>query len=319
MLTTLKVVYFGTPSFSAELLAYLLDHSVQCAAIVTQPDRPKGRGLKETVSPVKALVQKQSLSLPILQPLKASDPYFLEHLKQVKADLFVVVAFGQILPQKLLDLAPLGCINVHASLLPKYRGAAPIQRSIMNGDAQTGISIQKMVFQLDAGDVIAEEKIRIFPNETHGELEHRLCDLAKPLLLKVIQEYSNQIPQGQPQDASQVVFAPKISSDDRWIDWRQQAQSIHNQIRGLSPRPGAVCLVEIGSERKQLKILKTELLDSSREPGQLVSFNADACVVSAQNGSLALLEVQLEGKKRMSIKEWIRGCRSPPIFLLKAL
>lgn len=178
-----RIVFFGTPSFAAEVLSFLVERSVPIVAVVTQPDRPKGRSQQIAPSPVKELSLKKAPHIPILQPEKASEESFLQKLIELKADLFVVVAYGQILSQKLLDIPPLGCINIHASLLPKYRGAAPMQRCLMAGEKETGIAIQKMVRQLDAGDVIATAKIPIPPDMTHGELEEKLCSAAKPLLL----------------------------------------------------------------------------------------------------------------------------------------
>lgn len=299
----MKILFFGTPSFAAEILRYLLDRSVSVAAVVTQPDRPKGRSLQLTPSPVKQLALEKNL--PILQPEKASQESFLQELIAFQADLFVVVAYGQILSQKLLDIPPLGCINVHASLLPKYRGAAPIQRCLMAGDTETGIAIQKMVRQLDAGDVIATSKMAIPLEMTAGELEKNLIDLAKGSLLEVLHAFERGTPPAAPQDPSQVTYASKITLEEGEIDWHRPALDLHNLIRAFSPRPGAWCWIHQGEERKRLKILRSRSLVTPKgSPGHL--FTPEGIVACGQ-GALQLLEVQPEGKKAMSATDWLRG------------
>ena len=310
----MKIIFFGTPPFAAQILQYLISHNVSVSAIVTQPDRPKGRNLESTPSAVKQILLQTNFKSVLMQPEKASEPQFLHELESLHADLFVVVAYGQILSQKLLAIPKLGCINVHASLLPRYRGAAPIQRCLLNGDNDTGISIQKMVYQLDAGDVIDEAKITIPPEMTYGELQQALCDLAKPLLLSVINKYRDGIPPGRAQDPNLVTMASKIKPEDTEIHWNQNAFYLHNLVRALSPRPGAWCWIE-NKERKRLKILRTRTSSSSGLPGSLISFQKESCLVAAQTGSLELLEVQPEGRKVMTIAEWIRGCQNPPRFI----
>lgn len=300
----MNLIFFGTPSFAAELFRFLFERKCKIAAVVTQPDRPQGRSLRIAPSAVKETATLLDPSLPILQPEKSSDPQFLEKLSDLEADLYVVAAFGQILPQKLLSLPPLGCINVHASLLPKYRGAAPIQRVLMNGDPETGVSIQKMVYRLDAGDVIAEAKLPLPLEMNYGELQERLCALSKPLLLEVIRRFEAGIPPGVAQDESQATFAPKIQPAEGEIQWNRSARSLHNLVRALSPKPGAWCWIELGGERKKLKILRTALLD---EPTP----QKGRCIIAAQNGALELLEVQPEGKKAMAASDWLRGISTP--------
>ncbi len=304
MASPLKIAFFGTPFFAAEILRYLLQHRVSVAAVVTQPDRPKGRDLQLSFSPVKTLVMEIAPGIPVFQPEKASEESFLKHLASAQADLYVVVAYGQILSQKLLDIPRLGCINVHASLLPKYRGAAPIHRSIMSGEKETGIAIQKMVRQLDAGDVIAVAKMFISPDMTFGELEQKLCDLAKPLLLSVIHAFEKGIPAAVPQDPNQATYASKIESDEGRIDWRRPAEEIHNLIRAFSPRPGAWCWAILGEERKRLKILRSEQIQSEGDPGQLLSQEG---IVACGKDAIRLIEVQPEGKKSMKAADWFRG------------
>jgi len=312
----MKIVFFGTPPFAAQILQYLFDHGVSVAAIITQPDRPKGRNLELAPSAVKAAALHISPASLLLQPEKASDPQFLLQLENLHADLFVVVAYGQILSQKLLVIPKLGCINVHASLLPRYRGAAPIQRCLLNGDRETGVSIQKMVFQLDAGDVIDEAKMSIPLEMTFGELQQALCDLSKPLLLSVLKRYHSGVPSARAQDSSLVTMAPKIKPEDMEIRWNRSAVDLHNLIRALSPRPGAWCWME-NKERKRLKILRSRVCEEEGTPGALLAFQKDRCIVAAQTGSLELVEVQPEGKKAMPVADWIRGCPVPPKFFIE--
>jgi methionyl-tRNA formyltransferase len=307
----MRIVFFGTPEFASEILAFLLDHQVSVVGVVTQPDRPKGRSSNPAFSSVKELLFQRDLKIPLFQPEKSSDPLFLEEIKTLGADLYVVVAFGQILPQKLLDIPPLGCINVHASLLPKYRGAAPIQRSLMAGEKETGVSIQKMVKQLDAGDVIKTAHVKIPHTMIFEELRKLLCEISKPLLLSLLKKFEKGIPLAQPQDISLVTYAPKIEPEEGEIDWTQPAETLHNLIRALSPKPGARCWVYQGDEKKQLKILRSQVVSQTGRPGEILSQDP---IIGCGQMALQLLEVQPEGKKRMAASDWLRGFRSPPRF-----
>ena len=311
---SLSIVFFGTPDFGAQLLDYLLGHHVVVKGIVTQPDRPKGRSLQLTESAVKWVWKNRIPTIPIWQPLKCSNPEFLTEITSIEADLFVVVAFGQILPQKLLDIPRLGCINVHASLLPKYRGAAPIQRSILHGDKETGVAIQKMVRELDAGDVIAARKIAIPDEMTYGELQQALCDLSKPLLVDVLERYADGIPVAQPQDPTCVTFAPKIEPEEGEIQWLQPASFIHCLVRAFNPRPGAWAWTLVNGEKKRLKIFRSVVQDVSGAAGQLLS--KKELVIGCGEGSLVLQEVQLEGKPRMAAADFFRGMKSDFKFLI---
>jgi methionyl-tRNA formyltransferase len=305
----MKIVFFGTPHFAAEVLRYLLKSQVIIKAVVTQPDRPKGRSGILSSSEVKQVALEAGLH--VLQPEKASKEDFLRQLAECSADLYVVVAFGQILPQKLLDLPPFGCINVHASLLPHYRGAAPIQRCLMDGVEETGVCIQKMVRQLDAGDVIAAKSIPVSSDVTFGQLHDKLCDLSKPMLLDVIHSFKQGAPPAKAQDANQVTWAPKIEIEECQLDWNFPAEKIHNKVRALSPRPGAWCWLEGDSGKKRLKILRTKLSVKNGSPGQWSLFEK---LVYCGEGAVELLEVQPEGKKNMPAAEWLRGLKNPPLF-----
>jgi methionyl-tRNA formyltransferase len=304
---TIRIVFFGTPQFAAQILEYLIDYKVSIAGVVSQPDRPKGRSLQIEPTPIKQVALARLAGVPIFQPEKSSNPEFLHQMAGLGGDLYVVVAFGQILPQKLLAIPPLGCINVHASLLPKYRGAAPIQRSLLNGDRETGIAIQKMVKELDAGPLIRSEKIAIPAEMTYGELEQALCNLSKPLLLSVLEGYEKGIPLAEPQDSSQVTFAPKIAPEEAVIQWEKDAAVIHNQIRAFNPRPGAWCWIEWNGEKKRLKILRAIVAPHPTDSKEFL--------VACGHGALKLLEVQMEGKPRCLAEDWFRGVRSTLKFL----
>lgn len=293
----IKIVFFGTPRFSAEVLAHLIEQGVGIQAVVTQPDRPQGRSLQLAPSPVKSVAG----ALPVLQPEKASDPAFLEVLQSLQADLFVVVAYGQILSQKLLDIPPLGCINVHTSLLPKYRGAAPIQRCLLDGVEETGVSVQKMVRQLDAGDVIAVSKVRVPLEMNYGELESALCGMSKTLLVQVLKMYEEGVPQATPQDPACVTLAPKVAVEEAEIDWKLPNEVLRNRVRAFCPKPGAWCWTQGG---KRLKILRTRPVAGEGSPGEVLSPEG---TIACGSGALRLVEVQPEGKKAMSAADWLRG------------
>lgn len=306
----MRIVFFGTPHFAAEVLQDLLAHKQPIVAVVTQPDRPKGRSGALLPSEVKQVAEV--VGLPILQPEKASEPNFLLSLADYQADLYVVVAFGQILPQTLLNQPPLGCINVHASLLPKYRGAAPMQRCLMDGVTETGVCIQKMVKQLDAGDVIAETKILVPLEMNLGELQKELCEASKKLLLSVIHTFEGGIPFAEPQDTSKVTFAPKIETEECQIDWSLPAFRIHNKVRALSPRPGAWCWIELNGERKRLKIFRTRPL---AKQGPQKNLDQPQALVYCGEDAIELVEVQPEGKKAMAATDWLRGLKGSLTFL----
>lgn len=300
---TLKIVYFGTPEFAAEILDFLVGQEVEVVGIVTQPDRPQGRSRKLGVSKVKEVAVLKYPDVSLFQPEKASDPAFLESLQSLNADLFVVVAYGQILSQKLLSIPPLGCINIHASLLPKYRGAAPIQRCLMNGDEKTGVCIQKMVKQLDAGAIIDLETVDIPIDMTCGELFKRLCEVSKPLLMKVLKSFEANTVKYSDQDESLVTYAHKIEIEEGEVDFRKPALQLHNLIRAFSPKPGAWFWLE--KNQKRMKVLRSRVIKGvSGFPGQwMEKENAIAC----QSDAIEFLLVQPEGKKVMAWSEWLRG------------
>jgi len=312
-----RIIFFGTSVFAANVLKHLLNHSVCVVAVVTQPDRPRGRHLHDAFSPVKEVAQHAGI--PILQPEKISTPESATLLAEYKPDLFLVVAYGEIIKKQILDIPKKGSFNIHASLLPKYRGAAPIQRCLMQGENKTGINIIEMTPQMDAGAVVAAEEVLISEEMTCGELEKVLCDSACSLTLQFLNELEKGELKKIPQDSTQVTFAPKILPEDTRIDWTRPARELHNLIRALSPQPGAWCPLYLGDEEKRLKIRRARQINTFHEetPGTLLAFNPTEWIVACGQGALQLLEVQLEGKKSMTTEDFIKGIHKTISFIDK--
>jgi len=313
----MKVVFFGTPPFAAQVLEFLIQKGVEIAAVISKPDKAQGRSSQLVPTPVKLIAQKYNL--PLYQPEKVSADEFADVLPKYHADLFVVVAYGEIIKQHMLDIPRLACINVHASLLPKYRGAAPIQRAIIDGETETGITIMHMVRKMDAGDIIKQTKVPISANETYGELEAKLCEAACPLLLEVIHDFDRDIEQRTIQDESLVTYAPKIEAETSLIDWSKSAQEIHNLIRGLIPFPEALCYVELKGEKKRLKILSAQPTETESPLGvaQICISKKEGIIIGCGEGALHLNRLKLEGKKEMSSREFVLGLSKESLqFLL---
>lgn len=300
----MKVVYFGTPQFAAKVLDALILHGINVTAVISRTDKPKGRSGDPVPTPVKEVALKHNL--PIYQPEKVSAEEFRATIDSFHADLFIVVAYGEILKQHVLDAPKLGCINVHASLLPKYRGAAPIQQSIINGEKETGISIMYMVKKMDAGDVIRTSVVPITENMTFGELEETLCEAGIESLLEAVKQFEAGAVHGTPQDEALVTFAPKIELEDCEINWNQSAQAIHNLIRGVNPYPGAWTRVQVKDQEKRLKIFSSRVVSGSGKPGSCILSKGEPTVYCG-DGAVILKEVQLEGKKKMAAEELFRG------------
>lgn len=304
----MRIVFFGTSAFAARILTALIENHHQVVAIVTRPDRMKGRQMRSSPPPVKETASSLCPSIPLFQPEKASAPEFADVLMQFHADLFVVVAYGEIIKKNLLGMPKLACINIHASLLPKYRGAAPIQRSLMAGEQETGITIIEMSPQMDAGDILAMESIPVPQNMMFGELDLTLSALAIQLLFKTIRAFGEGSVRKEAQDHTQATFAPKLTAEEEQIDWRRPAKELHNLVRALSPSPAAWCQIKIGNDSKRLKIKKTQVVHGiNAAPGTLISFGKDGWIVACGTEALRLLEVQLEGKKAMTSEECARG------------
>jgi methionyl-tRNA formyltransferase len=315
----LRIVFFGTPVFAEEVLRSLLENKVEVVAIVTKPDKPKKRSSTPTPPAVKAFVQTNYPTIPLFQPIKASTLEFAEILRAFNADLFIVVAYSEIIKEILLSMPRYGCINVHGSLLPKYRGAAPIQRAIMAGEQESGISIIEMVKELDAGPILAIEKLGIGPDETAGELSNRLSKLGAKLLIQVIQKLeSSGAVTKVTQDHTQATMAPKITLETGRLDWNQPRDALYNCFRGVTPKPGAWCWVSIKGEVKRLRILKMqpcqEVVHDGHLDGSAGSLSKDSKgnpIINCLEGAISLLEVQLEGKKVTTGADFLRGARDP--------
>lgn len=301
----MKIAFFGTPPFAAQVLTYLLENGVEVSTVITKPDRPKGRSLQLTPTPVKEVALGRNI--PVYQPEKVSELSFAPILEAYQADLFVVVAYGEILKQHLLDMPPKGCINLHASLLPKFRGAAPIQRAIMEGEKESGATVMYLVKKMDAGDMIAKVTIPITQEMTAGELEKEICQKGSHLLLQVLKQIQAGIPQREAQNPDLVTFAPKIELEDCEVQWNWPAQKIHDLVRGVNPFPGAWCKVLVRDHPSRLKIISTQIVDAIGPPGTLLQYNKAGLVIACGDKALQLRQIQLEGKKALSGEEFVRG------------
>ena len=301
-MAALQIIFMGTAELSCASLEKLAgDKNFSITAVVTQPDKPKGRDLKLQCSPVKILAQK--LNLPVLQPAKARDELFISPLRKLQPDLIVVVAYGQILPQSILDLPKFGCVNVHTSLLPKYRGAAPIQSAILNGEIETGVTIMKMDAGLDTGEIISQTRTPILPEDNSQTLHDRLAQLGADLLVKTIPDFVAGKIQPQPQTKEGVSYAAKIKKEDGKIDWNLSAQEILNRLRAFTPWPGAFTFLE----NSLLRIWKAETVERSGHAGEILWADKNGIVIACGKNALRILELQREGGRRMSVQEFLAG------------
>ena len=299
----LRVAFFGTPSFAVPTLGALLASRHAVVAVVTQPDRPRGRGQKVSPSPVKDAAL--AAGLPVLQPESVKTNEFAGQLTATTPDIAVVAAYGQILTERLLSTPSLGMINVHASLLPRYRGAAPVHRAIINGEALTGVTIMRMVKALDAGPMIAAESLAIDDDDTSVELEHRLATMGAGLLARVLDDLAADRARETPQDDTAATYAPRLTKDDGRVDWTRPARDVHNQIRGLHPWPHAVTFA--GTDRIILHRSRRVAETSGKTPGTVVVASGDRLSVATGDGTLDLLELQVEGKRPMQTREFLAG------------
>jgi methionyl-tRNA formyltransferase len=296
----------GTPDLArVSLQALLTGRDFQVLAVVTQPDRPKGRDLKLTPSPVKELALTSKL--PVFQPERARNEDFIQEVRKSKPDLIVVAAFGQILPQSILDLPQFGCINVHTSLLPKYRGAAPIQWAILNDDGETGVTIMKMDAGMDTGAILTQEKTPIHESDNAQSLHDRLATIGAELLVRTIPDYVAGKIAERPQPTKGISYAPKIKKQDGEIDWTQPARAIWNRVRGLVPWPGAYTHVPAQPKPYLLKIWEAEVVRETGSPGQILSADKPGIVVGCGQDALRIRELQLEGGKRLKAQQFLAG------------
>ena len=305
-MTPLRIIFMGTAELSCASLEKLAhDKNFSVLAVVTQPDKPKGRDLKLTPSPVKVLAEK--LNLPVLQPLKARDEQFISELRTLKPDLMVVVAYGQILPQTILDLPQFGCLNVHTSLLPKYRGAAPIQWAIADGEPETGVTIMKMDAGLDTGAILSTRRTPILATDDSQVLHDRLAQLGAELLAETIPNYVAGKITPQPQPAESSTYAAKIKKEDGRIDWNLPAQKIWNRLRAFTPWPGAFTFLKSEPKPQLLKIWKVEVVEKSGIAGTILAADKTGIVVGCGANGLRILELQREGGRRMSAADFLVG------------
>lgn len=298
----MKIIFMGTSAFAIPSLLAINSHH-QLSAVVSQPDRPKGRGKKLAFTPVKECALANQLAVLQFGDIKKEEAY--EQIKALEADLIVVVSYGQIIPQNILEYPSLGCINLHASLLPKYRGAAPIQRALMAGEKLTGITTMFMDEGLDTGDIIKQVKIEISEDMDHGELETILAQKGARLLLDTISDLQKGSYERRIQDDSEATYAGTLKKEDEIIKWSDSAFAIHNRVRALSPLPGAFTMIN-GSK---IKIFKTRVVDTDErcEIGRVCSVGNEGFTVQTGNGILEILEIQKEGKKRMLCRDFLRG------------
>ena len=300
----MKILFMGTPDFAVPSLDALAAAGHQLVGAFSQPDKPKNRGMKLQPTPVKVCAER--LGVPVFQPTKLRDGTALETIRQLDPDLIVVAAYGRILPQEILDYPRLGCINVHSSLLPKYRGAAPIHWAILNGEKETGVTIMHMALALDAGDIIRQRATPIDPDETVEDLHDRLARLGAELLVETVAQLADGTATRTPQEESQVTLAPMLSRALSPMDWTRPARAIHDQVRGLIPWPAAV--TELGGVR--CKILATTVLDETtgKAPGSVVAADKTGLKLACGDGRVLRIDrLQADGGKRLAAADYLRG------------
>ncbi|WP_373598383.1 methionyl-tRNA formyltransferase [Paraclostridium bifermentans] len=299
----MKIVFMGTPEFAVPCLQKIIDEGHEVLGVVTQPDKPKGRGKKLSMPPVKELALKYDI--PVYQPIKAREESFVETLKEINPELIVVVAFGQILPKSILDIPKFGCVNVHASLLPKYRGAAPLNWVIINGEEKTGVTTMYMDVGLDTGDMILKSEIPLDDEITAGELHDKMMIDGAEVLKETIDLISQGKAPREKQDDENTCYSPIMDKSLGNIDWKKPAKEIHNLIRGVNPWPSAYTTYE----NQTMKIWKTKVLNekSNNEPGTIISVDKEGIKVCTADNLILISEIQMSGKKRMIVSEYIKG------------
>ena len=297
----MRVVFMGTPDIAATCLKRILADGFEVVGVYTQPDRPKGRGMKLTASPVKEVAL--NAGIPVFQPESFREDETVEELKALKPDICAVVAYGRILPQKVLDVPELGCINIHASLLPKYRGSAPYQWAVLNGEKETGVTAMYLCREMDAGDMIDWVKTPIGENETAGELLDRLAVLGAELLSKTLTRFTQGKVPAQKQEESQVSFAPMLEKTMCPIDWSKTAQQVHDHVRGLQPWP--VATMELNGI--PFKVHETRIVPGSGVPGTVLGLTKTGLVIACGEGAVEVQVLQAQGGKRMNAPDYFRG------------
>jgi methionyl-tRNA formyltransferase len=305
-MTGMRIIFMGTPEFACPTLSKMIERGEQVVAVVTQPDRPKGRGQQTLPPPVKVLAEEHGI--PVLQPVKVRQPDVIEQIRSYNPDLIVVVAFGQILPKALLEIPRHGCINVHASLLPRYRGAAPLNWCIINGETETGITTMMMDVGLDTGDMLLKKSTPIDPDEDTRSLHDRLSKIGADLLADTLDQLAAGKLVPEKQDDAVTCYAPMLKKEDGLIDWGKDACSIKNLVRGMTPWPGAYSYLD----DKLLKVYRVQYASGTGTPGCVIRAGRDGIEVACGTGSIILHELQLEGKKRLAAGEFLAGCKLEP-------
>lgn len=298
----MRVVFMGTPDIAATCLKKILSDGFEVVGVYTQPDRPKGRGMKMLPSPVKEVAL--AAGIPVFQPDSFREEETVEALRALNPDVCAVVAYGRILPQKVLDVPKLGCVNIHASVLPRYRGSAPYQWAVLDGLRETGVTAMYLCREMDAGDIIDVSKTSIGENETAGELLDRLAVLGADLLSKTLSRFAaeGKVP-AAPQNPDEVCYAPMLDKTMCPIDWTKTAQQVHNHVRGLHPWP--VATMEL--QGKKFKVHATRVVSGSGAPGQILGLTKTGLVVACGEGAVEITSLQAEGGKRMAAPDYFRG------------
>ena len=291
----------GTPDIAATCLKKILADGFEVVGVYTQPDRPKGRGMKMVFSPVKEVALAHDI--PVFQPENFRDDRDVQALRELNPDVCAVVAYGRILPQRVLDIATYGNVNIHASLLPQYRGSAPYQWAVLEGLTETGVTAQHMALQMDAGDIIDVAKTPIGENETAGELLEKLAVLGADLLSRVLKKFENGRPEGTKQDETKVSFAPMLDKTMCPIDWTKTARQVHNQVRGLHPWP--VATMELKGQK--FKVHATAIVDGKGQPGEILGLTKTGLRIACGEGAVEVRSLQAEGGKRMNAPDYFRG------------
>ena len=297
----MRVVFMGTPDIAATCLKKILADGFDVVGVYTQPDRPKGRGMKLVASPVKEVAV--AAGIPVFQPENFREEETVEQLRALQPDICAVVAYGRILPQKVLDVPKYGCINIHASLLPKYRGSAPYQWAVLDGLTETGVTAMYLTREMDAGDIIDISKTPIGENETAGELLNHLAVLGAELLSRTLTRFERGKVPATPQDAAGVSYAPMLDKSMCPIDWTKTAQQVHNHVRGLHPWP--VATMEL--QGKTFKVHATRVVEGSGKPGEILSLTKTGLRIACGEGAVEIISLQAEGGKRMAAPDYFRG------------
>ena len=297
----MRVVFMGTPDIAATCLTKILNDGFEVVGVYTQPDRPKGRGMKMVASPVKEVALAHNL--PVFQPENFREEETVQQLSSLKPDICAVVAYGRILPQKVLDVPTFGCINIHASVLPKYRGSAPYQWAVLDGLTESGVTAMYLCREMDAGDIIDVSKTPIGENETAGELLDRLAVLGADLLSKTLTRFEQGKVEAVPQNPNEVSYAPMLDKTMCPIDWTQTSQQVHNLVRGLHPWPVAI----MDLQGKKFKVHETRVVEGSGAPGEILGLTKTGLVIACGEGAVEIRSLQAEGGKRMAAPDYFRG------------